>query len=106
LGASAYLFSIVSVASFVSLYRFLFIFSLYFNKVDIMVDKYGQGETSVYKCRSCDYEQEIRSSGIHVSEGGSVMFFSSEDEFHCPKCDSSENDQLPSKCSGKRCPDI
>jgi hypothetical protein len=37
-----------------------------------MVDKYGQGETTVHKCRSCDYEQEIRSSGVPVSEGGST----------------------------------
>jgi hypothetical protein len=46
--------------------------------------KYGQGEISVRKCDTCDYEQEIRSDGVHVSAAGAVSVFCDEDEFFCP----------------------
>ena len=51
-----------------------------------MVEKYGQGEISVRKCDTCDYEQEIRSDGVHVSAAGAVSVFCDEDEFFCSNC--------------------
>lgn len=67
--------------------------------VDNMVGKYGAGETSLFKCPTCDYEQEIRSSGVHISEGGSVSVFSEEDEFCCPNCVSKSDKQANKICS-------
>jgi hypothetical protein len=64
-----------------------------------MVGKYGAGETSLFKCPTCDYEQEIRSSGVHISEGGSVSVFSEEDEFCCPNCVSKSDKQANKICS-------
>ena len=55
--------------------------------VDDLIEKYGGGESFVRKCDNCDYEQEIRSDGVHVSDGGSIQVLSAEDEFICPKCD-------------------
>ena len=52
-----------------------------------MVSKYGAGETKTQKCKSCSYEQVIYSSGVHVSESGSVRVYGDEDTFHCPNCD-------------------
>ncbi len=63
-----------------------------------MVEKYGEGDTSIHKCRTCDHEQEIRSAGVHVSEGGSIS--DNEDEFYCPNCDSIESEQQASNNSG------
>ena len=70
--------------------------------VDNLVNKYGEGKTQEYKCKTCEYTQNIRSGGVHVSDGGSVMVFSTEDEFYCPICESNECEkQLPNECSGK-----
>lgn len=52
-----------------------------------MVSKYGAGKTRTQKCKSCQYEQDICSSGVHVSENGSVKVYDDEDAFHCPNCD-------------------
>ena len=52
--------------------------------VNDMVERYGQGEISVRKCDTCDYEQKIRSDGVHVSAAGAVSVFCDEDEFFCP----------------------
>ena len=34
--------------------------------VENLVDKYGKGENFVKKCQTCDYEQVIRTSGVHT----------------------------------------
>ena len=49
-----------------------------------MVEKYGEGDTSIHKCRTCDHEQEIRSAGVHVSEGGSISVFKKKMSFIVP----------------------
>lgn len=66
-----------------------------------MVEKYGQGEITIQKCQTCGNEQMIRSAGVHVTEGGSVMVFADQDEFSCPRCGSDEFDELSNGCSGK-----
>jgi hypothetical protein len=55
--------------------------------VDNLVEKYGVGNTSTRKCKSCSYEQVICSSGVHVSDNGAVKVYADEDTFHCPTCD-------------------
>jgi hypothetical protein len=59
--------------------------------VNDIVEKYGQGEISVRKCDTCDYEQEIRSDGVRVSAAGAVSVFCDEDEFFCPNCNSNKS---------------
>ena len=71
---------------------------LHYISVDHLVEKYGQGETCTRKCKTCDFEQEIRSGGVHMSEGGSVMVFSNEDEFSCPNCNSNTSNQATRNC--------
>ena len=58
--------------------------------VDDLVQKYGQGEVSIGKCSTCNFEQKIHSSGVHYDEGGCVKYYSEEDEFKCPNCDEDE----------------
>ena len=58
--------------------------------VDDLVQKYGQGEVSIQKCETCNYEKIIHSSGVHHDEGGCVKVYSEEDEFSCPNCDEDE----------------
>ena len=52
--------------------------------VDDLTGKYGEGEIFVCKCHTCEYEQEIRSEGVHLSDGGAVAVFSTEDDFSFP----------------------
>ena len=52
-----------------------------------MVSKYGEGKTRTQKCKSCSYDQVIYSSGVHISENGSVKVYDNEDAFRCPNCD-------------------
>ena len=54
--------------------------------VSALSEKYGKGEKSTLKCQSCSYEQEIYSSGVHATEGGSLMVYDTADEFSCPNC--------------------
>ena len=61
--------------------------------VDDLIEKYGGGETFTRKCDTCDYEQEVRSEGVHVSNGGSIQVFSDEDEFSCPNCNTNRRIQ-------------
>ena len=61
--------------------------------VDNLVSKYGQGESHLQKCPTCEYEEELKTSGVHVSEGGPVRVYAADDEFSCPNCSSAKNDQ-------------
>ncbi|CAB4039315.1 Hypothetical predicted protein, partial [Paramuricea clavata] len=57
------------------------------SQVDVLVEKYGQGEVSVRKCETCEFEQTVRTAGAHVNgDEGSVMVFTDDDEFICPNC--------------------
>ena len=38
------------------------------------------------KCKTCNYEQDIYSSGLHTSENGAVMVYDTNEEFSCPNC--------------------
>ena len=58
-----------------------------------MVSKYDQGESHLQKCPTCEYEEELKTSGVHVSEGGAVSVYAADDEFSCPNCSSGKNDQ-------------
>lgn len=55
-----------------------------------LVQKYGQGEVSIQKCETCNYEKIIHSSGVYHDEGGCVKLYSKDDEFSCPNCDEDE----------------
>lgn len=44
------------------------------------MQKYGQGEVSIRKCDTCNFEKKIHSSGVHHDEGGCVKVYSEEDE--------------------------
>ena len=35
--------------------------------VDNLVSNYGQGESHLQKCPTCEYEEELKTSGVHVS---------------------------------------
>ena len=48
------------------------------------MQKYGQGEVSIQKCETCNYEKIIHSSG------GCVKVYSEDDGFSCPNCDEDE----------------
>ena len=61
--------------------------------VDNLVSNYGQGESHLQKCPTCEYEEELKTSGVHVSEGGAVIVYAADDEFSCPNCSSGKNDQ-------------
>ena len=54
--------------------------------VDSLMQNYGHGEVYLKKCDTCDYEQPIRTNGVHVNEGGSVMMYADHNEFVCPNC--------------------
>ena len=55
--------------------------------VEVLVEKYGQGEVYVRKCETCKFEQTVRTAGTHVNgDNGSVMVFADDDEFVCPNC--------------------
>ena len=55
--------------------------------VEVLVEKYGQGEVYVRKCETCEFEQTVRTAGTHVNgDNGSVMVFADDDEFVCPNC--------------------
>ncbi|XP_044183032.1 uncharacterized protein LOC122947312 [Acropora millepora] len=45
---------------------------------DDLVQKYGQGEVSIQKCETCNYEKIIHSSGVHHDEGGCVKVYSED----------------------------
>ena len=68
-----------------------------------MVSKYGQGESHLQKCPTCDYEEELKTSGVHVTEGGGVIVYSADDQFSCPNCSVGENDQPAAKIFGMNC---
>ena len=53
------------------------------------MQKYGQGEVSIRKCETCNFEKIIHSGGVH-HDGGCVKLYSEEDEFSCPNCDEDE----------------
>lgn len=59
-----------------------FIFSI----VDTLKRKYGEGENSIRKCETCDYEQVIYSGGVHETEDGCLRVYAEEDKFSCPNC--------------------
>ena len=40
------------------------------------MQKYGQGEVSIRKCETCNFEKIIHSSGVHHDEGGCVKVYS------------------------------
>ena len=53
--------------------------------VEVLVEKYGQGEVYVRKCETCEFEQTVRTAGTHVNgDKGSVMVFADDEEFICP----------------------
>ena len=56
-----------------------------------MTKKYGKGDKSVMKCQSCSYEKDIFSSGVHNTEGGSLMVHDVADDFFCPNCNMDNN---------------
>ena len=60
--------------------------------VDNLVSKYGQGESHLQNCPTCEYE-ELKTSGVYVSEGGAVIVYAADDQFSCPDCSSGKNDQ-------------
>jgi hypothetical protein len=41
--------------------------------VDDLLEKYGGGETFVRKCDTCNYEEDMRSEGVHISLMGDVF---------------------------------
>ena len=51
-----------------------------------LAEKYGKGKKSTMKCKTCSYEQDIFSSGVHKSEGGAIMVYDRNEEFSCPNC--------------------
>ena len=59
-----------------------------------MVSKYGDGKTRTQKCKSCSYDQVLYSSGVHISENGSVKVYDNEDAFHCPNCDEQDTPEV------------
>ena len=59
--------------------------------VDDLIAKYGEGQTFVRQCSTCEYEQDIRSKGVYLSAGGAVAVFFTEDEFSCPNCDANQS---------------
>ena len=69
-----------------------------------LMEKYGKGKKSTMKCRTCNYERDIYSSGVHTSEGGAVMVYATSEEFSCPNCsldgDIMEDDE-PDSNTGK-----
>ena len=71
--------------------------------VDDMVSKYSQGESHLQKCPICDYEEELKTSGVHVTEGGGVIVHSADDEFSCPNCSMEKNDQPTAEVFGMSC---
>ena len=52
--------------------------------VDDLVQKYRQGEVSIQKCETCNFEKIIHSNGVHHDEGGCVKVYSEEDKFSYP----------------------
>lgn len=52
-----------------------------------MEERYGSGHTFTERCQTCGYESDIMlSSGVHVSESGSVKVYCEDDSFFCPNC--------------------
>ena len=51
-----------------------------------LTQKYGQGETYLTKCETCNYEQIIQTAGVHVLTGGVIKVYSDDDEFVRPNC--------------------
>ena len=60
-------------------------------EVHDMCEKYGYGKRDSRKCGSCNYEQVLRSTGVHISEGGSISVYADEDEFSCPNWDNMQD---------------
>ena len=46
--------------------------------------------------KSCSHDQVLYSSGVHISENGSVKVCDNEDAFHCPNCDEQDTPELQS----------
>ena len=82
-----------------------FIFVYFLTLVDEMREKYGNGESYIRKCETCDFEMEMRSSGVNVSEGGSVSVYADEDEFCCPNCPEKSDEviQVANEVTGRLC---
>lgn len=61
-----------------------------------LTQKYGQGESYLRKCATCNYEQIIQTAGVHVLTGGVIKVYTDDDEFACPncECDVSNTDEL------------
>ena len=51
-----------------------------------LAEKCGKGKKSTMKCKTCRYEKDIYSSGVHTSEGGAIMVYDTNEEFSCPNC--------------------
>ena len=58
--------------------------------VNEITEKYGCGNVQVQKCPTCDYEKEMHSAGVHMSEG-SLRAYSEDDQFECLNCLSKDN---------------
>ena len=60
--------------------------------VNALSKKYGKGKKTTMKCQSCSYEKEIYSSGVHTTEGGSLMVYGAADDFFCPNCNTDDTE--------------
>lgn len=65
-----------------------------------MINMYGKGESHLQKCPTCDYEEELKSGGVHVTENGAVIVYANDDQFSCPNCSSENDKQQPENISG------
>ncbi|XP_046861921.1 uncharacterized protein LOC124455277 [Xenia sp. Carnegie-2017] len=71
-----------------------------FDQVNDMINMYGKGESHLQKCPTCDYEEELKSGGVHVTENGAVIVYANDDQFSCPNCSSENDKQQPENISG------
>ena len=53
--------------------------------VDNLVSNYGQGESHLQKCPTCEYEEELKTSGVHVSEGQTAEYGKFRRDLGCGK---------------------
>jgi len=52
-----------------------------------MIEKYGEGTLFEEVCATCGYrDDELKSSGVHETSGGSLQFYSEDQQFSCPYC--------------------